>query len=49
MKEIEKTYEPSSVEDRLYKKWIDGGFFGASPKDNKPPFSIVIPRYFNKI
>ena len=42
-KNIEKTYEPQKVEDRLYKKWIDGEYFKANPKEGKPPFSIVIP------
>jgi valyl-tRNA synthetase len=40
---IEKTYEPQNVENKLYQKWIDGGYFGASAKDGKPPFTIVIP------
>ena len=40
---IEKTYEPSKVEDRLYDKWISGGYFTPQPDKNKKPFSIVIP------
>jgi len=42
-KNIEKTYEPQKVEDRLYKKWIDGEYFKADAKSDKPPYSIVIP------
>jgi len=27
--QLAKTYEPSEVEDRLYKFWLDGGYFHA--------------------
>ena len=43
MKELPKTYDPSSFEDRLYKKWNDGGYFKPSDDRNAPTFSIVIP------
>src|SRR5271155_6067626 len=43
MPELAKAYEPQSVEDRLYKKWQDGGYFKANPKSKKPPYSIVMP------
>ncbi len=43
MQEINKTYEPQSVEKRLYKKWQDNGYFHAEPDENKKPFCIVIP------
>ena len=43
MKEIEKTYDPSKVEDRLYKAWCDGGYFTPDVNDGKPAFTIVIP------
>ena len=26
-KELAKTYDPKSIEDRLYKKWEDNGYF----------------------
>ena len=29
MKELPKTYEPRDVEDRLYKFWVDNGYFHA--------------------
>ena len=43
MKELEKVYEPSSVEDRIYKMWTDGGCFTAVADPAKKPFTIVIP------
>lgn len=43
MKELQKTYDPSSFEDRLYKKWNDRGYFKPSDDKNAPSFSIVIP------
>ena len=42
-KQLEKVYDPSSVEDRLYKFWTDGGFFHAEVDPEKEPYSIVIP------
>lgn len=29
MKELEKTYNPAAIEDRLYQKWLDGHYFHA--------------------
>ena len=43
MKQLEKVYEPSLVEDRIYKMWMDGGYFKAAPNAAKKPFTIVIP------
>jgi len=43
MPELAKAYEPQQVEDRLYAKWQDGGYFKADPKSKKPPYSIVMP------
>ncbi len=43
MKEIAKTYDPKQVEDRLYKHWMEKGYFHAEPDKNKKPFSIVMP------
>ncbi len=42
-KELAKTYEPNEVEDRIYKFWLDGGFFHAEVDQNKKPYTIVIP------
>ncbi len=43
IKELSKTYEPASFEDRLYKKWKSEGHFIADPKSEKPSYSIVMP------
>ncbi|MBR6682486.1 MAG: valine--tRNA ligase [Clostridia bacterium] len=42
-KEIAKTYDPSEIEDRLYKYWDESGFFKPDEDKSKKPFSIVIP------
>ena len=41
--DIEKTYEHSAVETRLYKRWEDNKYFHAVPNTNKQPYCIVIP------
>src|SRR6187200_3014234 len=40
--EIGKTYDPSQVEDKWYKHWMDQKFFRSVP-DDREPFTIVIP------
>lgn len=40
---IAKNYEPSEFEDRLYKFWVENGFFHADEHSEKEPFTIVIP------
>ena len=42
-KNIDKTYDPSKVEDKLYSKWVENGYFHAQIDKNKKPFTIVIP------
>ncbi|HOJ11264.1 MAG TPA: valine--tRNA ligase [Clostridiales bacterium] len=42
-KNLEKTYEPKQVEDRLYNEWIEKDYFHAVIDHNKKPFTIVIP------
>ncbi len=42
-KELSKTYEPKQVEDRIYKEWMDKGYFHATVNKDKKPFTIVIP------
>ena len=42
-KELDKIYDPSSVEDRLYKFWSDSGYFHAEVDQKKKPYTIVIP------
>ena len=43
MKELEKTYDPKNIEDRLYKKWEDNGYFHAEVDKTKKPFTIMMP------
>ncbi len=42
-KELAKQYNPSEVEDRIYKDWVDNNYFGASADESKEPFTVVIP------
>jgi len=41
--ELAKKYDPSQVEERLYREWTEKGYFHAEPDDSKTPFTIVIP------
>ncbi len=43
MNEISKQYDPKQVESRIYKTWMDGGYFHAERDAKKKPFTIVIP------
>ncbi|MGI6175731.1 MAG: valine--tRNA ligase [Christensenellales bacterium] len=43
MREMAKTYDAKSVEQRLYAWWEQQGFFHSEPDDTKKPFSIVMP------
>ena len=43
MKELAKTYDPKGIEERLYKKWEDNGYFHAEVDRSKKPFTIVMP------
>ena len=42
-KELEKTYNPREIEDRLYQKWEEKKYFHAEVDKTKKPFTIVIP------
>ena len=42
-KELAKTYDPKGIEDRLYKKWENNGYFHAQADRSKKPFTIVMP------
>ena len=48
-KELAKVYEPQEVEKRIYKFWLDGGYFHATPhaKDQdgneKKPYTVMMP------
>ena len=42
-KNLEKTYDPAGVEERLYKMWTENGYFHAEIDSDKEPYTIVIP------
>lgn len=42
-KELEKNYNPKEIEDRLYKNWVEKGYFHAKADRSKKPFTIVMP------
>ena len=43
MNELPKVYDPTAVEEPLYKFWEENGFFHAEVDETKKPFTIVIP------
>lgn len=42
-KELAKTYDPSQMEERIYKNWLDKKYFHAEVDRSKKPFTIVMP------
>ena len=42
-KELEKNYNPSEIEERLYQKWLDKKYFHAEVNRDKKPVTIVMP------
>ena len=40
---ISKTFNPNEEEPRLYKNWMDKGYFKPSEDRSKKRFSIVMP------
>jgi len=40
--QIPPRYQPSEIEDKWYKKWLDKKYFHSEP-DEREPFTIVIP------
>ncbi|MFY0687557.1 MAG: valine--tRNA ligase [Cyclobacteriaceae bacterium] len=40
---ISTKYDPTQVEDKWYKHWMEQGHFQAKPNPEKEPYSIVIP------
>ena len=40
---MDKAYQPTEVEDRLYQKWIREKCFSGKVESDKPAYSIVIP------
>ena len=43
LENLDKTYDPKSFEDRLYKHWNENGYFRAEVNKNKEPFTIMMP------
>lgn len=43
MREFQKTYNPSEVEDKWYKYWEENSLFSSHIDENKTPYTIVIP------
>lgn len=42
-KELDKNYNPSEIEGRIYDKWLERKYFHATPDRSKKPFTIVMP------
>lgn len=42
-KELEKTYDPKGLEEQLYDKWMQNGYFHAEVNPDRKPFTIVMP------
>ncbi|OOB78563.1 MAG: valine--tRNA ligase [Epulopiscium sp. Nuni2H_MBin001] len=40
---LDKVYDPSLVEEKLYKRWIEKGYFHAEVDKSKKPFTIMMP------
>ena len=41
--QLDKVYDPAKVENRIYKKWLEGNYFHAVVDPDKKPYTIVIP------
>ena len=41
-KEMAKSYDPS-IEEKIYQRWMENGYFHAEVDKDKEPFTIVIP------
>ena len=42
-KELQKTYDPSQIEDRIYQRWLEKNYFAARVNPDKKPYTIVMP------
>ncbi|MBI2867460.1 MAG: class I tRNA ligase family protein, partial [Chloroflexi bacterium] len=42
-KDMPKAYEPGRVEERLYKSWMERGYFAPAGGPGKKPFVIIMP------
>ncbi len=41
--QLDKTYDPTKHEAKIYQRWEDSGAFKPNPKAKKDPFSIILP------
>ncbi len=41
--EMEKTYNPSEIEEKIYERWLEKKYFHAEVNRSKKPFCIVMP------
>jgi len=41
--ELNKTYNPKEIEDKLYSRWLEKKYFHATVDENRKPFTIVMP------
>ncbi|TCO50759.1 valyl-tRNA synthetase [Actinocrispum wychmicini] len=41
--DLPAAWQPEKVEGRLYRRWVDAGYFTADVESDKPPFTIVLP------
>ena len=42
-KELEKTYDPKKIEEKLYDKWCENKYFHAEVDRSRKPFTTVMP------
>src|SRR5512136_2018971 len=43
MTDMPKAYESKQVEERVYRSWIDGGYFKPVIDPKKRPFTLIMP------
>ena len=42
-RQLDKVYDPTQVEDKTYRFWLEKNYFHAKPNPDKKPYTIVIP------
>ena len=40
---IDKSYDPGSVEARIYEYWVEGGYFTPDVDVSREPFEVIMP------
>jgi valyl-tRNA synthetase len=41
--DLPKSWDPAAMENVIYQKWLDAGYFAADPSSAKPAYSILLP------